>query len=390
MKRPIIITLLVLALLFVLAGIGAVIYFANGFATNNPFDRRNVASTVEESKTIKVDAKKEITLQVSDAAGDVTVIGGDVEAVEVKAVKTAYDSTQARADEEVKTIKYSIEQSGNVITLTYELPQSMNFNNTINTVDFIVTVPANTSVEVETNGDIDIAKVKGNVDIKSDFGKTTVNGVQGALTVESQSGSIEAAQVNSGSEDIVLKTDFGEVTIEKASGRSLNINTQSGSIKLQDVRLTADLVASTDFGDISLEKVNAKSYDLDSQSGSITVNGAKGKLKAYTDFGGIDITNAVSVTLDVHTQSGTIDFAGSLGEGPHSLQSDFGGITLTIPADSAFNVELSTEFGQISSDIPVTVTGNIDEQNQVGSINGGGSLLKVSTKNGPIAIKAGG
>ncbi|MBK9603054.1 MAG: hypothetical protein IPO36_14635 [Anaerolineales bacterium] len=63
MKRPIVITLLVLALLFVLTGIGAVIFFTvnGGFPTNSPFDRNNVSSVVEESKTLKVDADKPLT-----------------------------------------------------------------------------------------------------------------------------------------------------------------------------------------------------------------------------------------------------------------------------------------------------------------------------------------
>ena len=126
------------------------IYFANGFQTNNPFDKLNISSVLEESKTIKVDAKKPITLKVDNAAGDVTVTGGDVDTVQVNVVKTAYNSTQARADEEVKTIKYTVEQSGNNITIKYEIPKSMNFNNKINTVDFVITVPTETTVTVDT------------------------------------------------------------------------------------------------------------------------------------------------------------------------------------------------------------------------------------------------
>ena len=74
---------------------------------------------------------------MTDAAGDVTITGADVETVQVKVVKTAYDSTQSRADQEVKSIKYTIEQTGNTITLKYELPKSMNFSNKVNTVDFV-------------------------------------------------------------------------------------------------------------------------------------------------------------------------------------------------------------------------------------------------------------
>ena len=99
MKKPVVITLLALALVLVCVGIGSVIYFANGFQTNNPFDRNNISSVLEESQTLKVDTEKPLALKVADDAGNVTVIGGDVDTVEVKVVKTAYDSTQSRADE---------------------------------------------------------------------------------------------------------------------------------------------------------------------------------------------------------------------------------------------------------------------------------------------------
>src|SRR5688572_11812478 len=129
MKRPVVITLLILALVLVCVGIGSVIYFANDFQTNNPFDRNNISSVLEESKTLKVETEKPVTLKVINDAGDITVTGGDVETVQVKVVKTAYDSTQAHADEEVKGVKYTIEQTGNTITLKYEIPKSMNIRN---------------------------------------------------------------------------------------------------------------------------------------------------------------------------------------------------------------------------------------------------------------------
>ena len=100
MKRPIIIALLIAALMLVLAGIGAVIFFTanGGFPINNPFDRRNISSQLEENKSLKVEKGKPLTLKVVDASGGVTVTGADVNTVQVKVIKTAYDSTQARAD----------------------------------------------------------------------------------------------------------------------------------------------------------------------------------------------------------------------------------------------------------------------------------------------------
>jgi DUF4097 and DUF4098 domain-containing protein YvlB len=432
MKRPFVIALLVVALALVCVGIGAVIYFANGFPTNNPFDVRNISSVLEESKTIKVDVEKPITLKVNSAAGDVIVTGGDVDSVQVKAVKTAYDSTQARADEEVKTIKYTVEQSGNAVTLKYELPKSMNFNNNINTVDFIVTVPTETTVTVDTGfGEVSVTDTKGDAELANDFGDVTAQNIEGGLSVQTNSGTVEAISIKAGSKDIELRSDFGNITLEKASAADITFQSNSGKVTLKDVNATGDFSSKSDFGDtkyengsaatitiesnsgkvelvkvkvsklikvdddfgdIELTQATAASYDLHTNSGTITVDGAKGKLKAYTDFGNIEVTNAQSVTLDLKTNSGSVEFSGSLGEEPHLVKSDFGNITLVLPADSQLNVDLKTDFGNIKSDLPITVTltessGN-DGDEIAGSINDGGVQLTVQTNSGNININA--
>lgn len=432
MKRPVIITLLIVALVLVCVGIGSVIYFANGFNTNNPFDRNNIASVLEESKTLKVDAEKPITLQVDDAAGNITVTGGDVETVQVQAIKTAYDSTQARADEEVKTVKYSVEQTGNKIVIRYEIPKSMNIRNNINTVDFIITVPNETSVDVETSfGEINVSGTKGTVTASNDFGDVTVENVEGGLSVESSSGAITATSIKASGAEVNLHTDFGSVSLEKVNAKNVTAESNSGTIKLTDVRATGtiftksefgdikyengsaaalevdtnsgqvaltklkvskEIKVTNDFGEIELEQALAGSYDLHTNSGSVTVNGAKGSLKASTDFGNITVTNAESTVLNVRTSSGNIEFTGSLGEGSHVVHSEFGSIDLNLPADAALNVDLKTDFGNIKSELPITVTvnesGDSEKSQIIGAINGGGDLLTAETNSGSINIKA--
>lgn len=432
MKRLLVIALLVAALILVLAGIGAVIFFTanGGFPTNNPFDRNNISSQLEENKSLKVDPAKPVTLKVTADAGGITVTGADVSTVQVKVIKTAYDSTQARADAEVKTIQYIIEQSGNSITLKYELPQSMNFSNKVNTVDFILTVPHETTITSNTNiGKVNVTRTKGNVDIQNDFGDVSLDNIEGALSVKTNSGEVNATSIEAGSENISLNSDFGAITLKNANGKGMLLDSSSGKIKLTEFRATGDITTKTDFGDtifqngsanslgvetksgavtltkvtvsqetkvqddfgeIELQHTFASSYDLHTNSGSITVNGAKGKLKAHTDFGGIKIENAQAVTLDLATKSGTVEFIGSLGQGPHMVKSDFGEIDLTLPADSKLNVNLSTSFGRIKSDLPITViwNGTSDSQGDqiVGSINGGGDQFTVKTNNGSVNI----
>ena len=430
MKRPLVIGLLVVALLFVLAGIGAVLFFTmNGFAVNNPFDRNNISSVVEENKTFEVDAKEPVILSVQDDAGDVIVTGGDVDTVEVKIVKTAYDSTQARADEEVKTIPYTIVQNGNQLTLKYEIPKSMNFRNKVNTVDFIVTVPSETEVTIDTNGDVAVSGVKGDADLHTSFGDMDVENLKGSLNMDSSNGDIKVLSVDASGKDVSVDSSFGDITLEQVKSRDITVTSSNGTITFTNVRATGDVYTKSSFGDISYEngssdsltvessngrisvtKFNIKqnmaidtsfgdidlinasagSYDLKTNNGDLTIDGAQGSLKAHTDFGDVDITNAKSVTLDLDTNNGNIDFSGSFGKGPHSISTEFGNVTLSIPDDTNLNVSLNTAFGDINSDIPITVTltGDLKDNQRDGVMNEGGDLLTINTNNGDIDIKA--
>jgi DUF4097 and DUF4098 domain-containing protein YvlB len=434
MKRPIVISLLGIALAFVCLGIGAVILFGLdvGFPANDPFNVRNISSELEESKTLKVDVDEPVSLRIDNAAGEVSITGAKVETVQVRVVKTAYESTQERADREVESIKYTIEQTGNTVTIKYELPKSMNLNNKINTVDFFVTVPTTTTASIDGSfGDISVTDISGNVDIANEFGAVTVENVEGALSVSNDSGEVNAQSIKAGNGEIDLNSEFGSITLQNANGKDVTLTSNSGRIILDDVRATGDVTTNTDFGDttfengsgdslsietnsgrvflakirisgelkvqddfgeIELNQVSASSYDLHTNSGSIAADGAKGKLKAYTDFGSINVTNAESVTLDLKTSSGSVEFSGSLGAGPHLVDTDFGEIVLTLPADSKLDVDLSTDFGTIKSDLPITVTlngdSNSDGDQVVGSINGGGDQFTAQTSSGSVTIHA--
>lgn len=435
MKRPVIITLLIVALALVCVGIGSVLYFVTGFGINNPFEVAQISSQVEESKALKVDTEKPVNLKIENDAGLVTVTGGDVDSVQVEVVKIAYDTTQARADAEVKTIKYTVQQNGNTITLKYALPNSMNVNNQINTVDFTVTVPNQTNVDVDANfGGVSISNLEGEVVVDGSFGETTLDNIQGAVSASTNNGTVTATAIMATGKTIDLKSEFGSIILEKANGKEITIDTSNGSAQLDEVRATGSLSASSQFGGVTIEngsadsltvetangdvtlskltvkkevhvddefgslelnQVYAASYNLDANNGQIAVDGVKGKITASSEFGSIEIVNAESVTLDVRANNGGVTFEGSLGAGPHLVRSDFGSVDLTLPADVKLNADLTTEFGSIKSDLPITVTltetsgSDMNGDQIVGSINGGGDQLTVETNNGSLTIHAG-
>lgn len=431
MKKTVSIIVLIVALVLVCAGIAAAAWFSLGFALSpgQGFDINLISASADETKTVAVG--KTVTLLVNDDAGDVTVKGGDVEKITVEVHKTSWAKTQARAEQDMKNITYEIVQQGDTLIVRYKDPnQGIRMTGNSDTVDFTITVPTEMKVIVDSGfGNVRLSDVKGDGNLKSNFGDISVQNLQGGLTVETQSGAVTATSITAGASAIDLHSGFGTITLEKASAGNVKLDSQSGELEMTDVRASGDVNMSAqfgnvnfengsarsltvetqsgqvtlttlnisgkvtvtgDFGEIELEKVKAQSYNLDTSSGSVTINETQGALKVNTGFGNISITQAENATLDLNTQSGSIEFEGSLGEGTHTLHSDFGEISLSLPTDTAVNVDLQTEFGNISSDIPVTVVlnGEVENSHQVGTMNGGGPELKVSTQSGNITIKA--
>jgi DUF4097 and DUF4098 domain-containing protein YvlB len=175
--------------------------------------------------------------------------------------------------------------------------------------------------------------------------------------------------------------------VEDGQASTVTARTSSGAVTLTDLRLSGPVVASSDFGTVRLVRVQADSYDVHSSSGAVSVDGARGTVAADTDFGDVTVLNAVEATLALRTSSGEVRFAGSLGSGPHTLESDFGSIHLSLPAGTQATLDLQTDFGSIESELPVTVTGGLDADHWRGPLNGGGPPLTVSTSNGSITLE---
>ena len=425
MKRPVVISLLIVALVLVCAGIGTVLFFSfNGGLPTILSDAPLLTSQAEESETLEVGGP--VTLKVVDESGKVTVTGADVDEVMVNVMMSGLGATKAKADEALANIQYEIDQDGDTITLTFEYPKIR--TQIYQRVDFNVTVPVETEVDIIASaGTVSVTGVQGQVGIENNFGDIAVEDVEGALVVKTDSGRIDVTSVQAGSEDIDLYSGFGSIYLSQVSGAGIAVESRSGKLDLENVRVTKDmeldsdfgsidyetgsagsldvstksgsitltsltvrgaLTLRDDFGDITIEKVKAASYDAQTSSGSITVDGVEGELRAHTGFGNITVKNAKEASLDLNTKSGSVDFEGSLGNGPHTIHSDFGEIEVSIPADSALDVDFYTDFGKIRSEIPVTLSGDIDQAHQTGTINSGGDQLSVSTKSGGITIKA--
>src|SRR5262249_5202238 len=130
------------------------------------------------------------------------------------------------------------------------------------------------------------------------------------------------------------------------------------------------------------------SYAVNSSNGSVIIDGAAGSVQASSDFGRVSVVHGAGVTLDLHSSNGAVSYSGTLGAGPHNLSSDFGSITLVLPAATGVDLDLSTSFGSIHSTLPVTMNGDLSRDHWTGVLNGGGPRLTAKTSNGNISLDA--
>ena len=103
------------------------------------------------------------------------------------------------------------------------------------------------------------------------------------------------------------------------------------------------------------------------------LSGLAGTVKGRTSNGGVDIE---------------LDGASWRGEGL-DVQTNNGGVKLSIPEQYSAHLETSTVNGGMSSDIPVTVQGQITERRPRDisvDLGAGGAPIRVRTHNGGVKV----
>ncbi len=383
-------------------------------------------STSEEAIDKNFTVSGPATLELSNAFGDVEVTGQDgLKEIRVEATKKALAVNPQAAAEALQQVNVRMSQTGDVIKIDVEQPNRIMQNQSVE-VSFRITAPAATKVNASTaSGSITLDGVEGAQKISSSFGNVRADNVAGPLIASTESGEVSATGVQAGDGSITLSSSFGNVSLDNsgaaavglelksgavrltgsefAGGASLKSSfgsimvtgvscswldayTQSGEVELTNVQASEKVKVFSSFGALRLAQVVTPLYDLSTHSGDVRVDGASGKVIADASQGNVTIVDGMQATLDLKSQSGSLGYSGSLGAGPNTLTSSFGNVQLNLPADSAFNFDLESKFGEIRSDFEVKMGGKLEDSHWIGTVNGGGPEVRVSTS-GDVSIE---
>jgi DUF4097 and DUF4098 domain-containing protein YvlB len=197
-------------------------------------------------------------------------------------------------------------------------------------VDYEITVPADTTIRSHSgSGDQTIEGTRGNADLQTGSGDIKLSQINGELRIQTGSGNVRAREI-------------------------------SGAVR-----------GGAGSGDIEVDETGPGDIDLHTGSGNISVRGVQGGLHLEAGSGDITAEGKQSGGWEIRTGSGNVH--------------------VRLPADAAFDANISTGSGTLDVDAPIamTVQGRVNETHKqiVGQVRGGGPGLTLHTGSGDIHIE---
>ncbi len=235
-----------------------------------------LTTTVTETRNFSVGAQP--TLVVNDSNGSVHIISGPAGQISVVARKRVFEGNSDQY-----TIHYDLSSDQKTLTITVDDISGFNLFGIDHQVDFDVTVPGQSGLNVHTgNGSVSAVGISGQINLDSGNGSVQAINLSGPLTLSTGNGDITARGV-SASGNSIFKTGNGSISFDGTldpNGGTYLFTTGNGSIDL------------TVPGNASLRVI----FDVD--NGSIDSD--------FTFTGNGDTGSAPYAQVTLHTGNGSV------------------------------------------------------------------------------------
>ena len=376
---------------------------SSGKSYANSGSSSNTGSSLAQSK-------KEQTFSVGKGSSlDVSVTGCAI-LIKTSDKNEIHVVAEGIPEDAVEYLKMT--QSGDEVRVSYR-PKWGNDNDG----RFVITVPAQTKLELRTSGgdielqgsltgdavgstaggDIIIEKVKGMVRMSTSGGDVRAGDIDGKADLRTSGGNIILASVNG---EATISTSGGDIRIEKV-GKKLDARTSGGDIEVGDIGGDASL--STAGGDVRVGKVSDNAY-LRTAGGDLKLKSASGTVEAKTAGGDIDLKN-ITGSIEASTAGGNV-IAELIpdGKGSSKLKTAGGDVKLFIPENAKATIEATIRLRdnenwgsssrkskyEVRSDFKAESYQKDDDRQEIRArylLNGGGETITLETVNGFIDIK---
>lgn len=172
----------------------------------------------------------------------------------------------------------------------------------------------------------------------------------------------------------------GATSVEGVEG-GLSIKTQSAAIAVQRTR--GDATVATGSGAVRLDDLGG-SMDVTSSSGSVTANAVRGGLRVQTGSGAVDAALAGPGPVHVRTSSSGVRLRGLAGAA--DVETGSGRIVVLLVPDAALRLEASTGSGAIDLR-GIDVAGDVGKRRVTGTIGAAGADVRLVSRSGSIRLE---
>lgn len=293
-------------------------------------------------RTLKVSGR--VDLDVQSGSGDIVVHSGDSNSVVVRGhikASNSWFSGGLSAEDRVKRLEQNppIEQNGNSVRIGHINDQALRNVS----ISYDVTVPKDTSVQSHTGS-----------------GNQTVSSVNGPVRAQTGSGNVTISDVGS---EVRASAGSGNLEIRNVQGRTY---AETGSGNTVATGIAGGFEARAGSGDITFEQTASGTVRAETGSGNIHLRNVAGGLEAGAGSGDVEVQGKMASDWRIHTGSGEVE--------------------VKLPSDAKFNINAESHSGNVDVRHPVTMQGVLKKNHIEGTVNGGGTLLQVSTGSGTIRV----
>jgi DUF4097 and DUF4098 domain-containing protein YvlB len=377
----------------------------------------NSSTVLRTEKNLKIKSESDITLYIPPAIAKISVAGGsgliDIDKYpnEVAVDSDTGDVNIREAGEVVEASsvqgsitledcrgKVSLEsESGNI---TVRKAADVRIRNVDGTIDLEKSLddllkdqtgaPTVVEVNVETvSGDVVLADIGGNVDVKSSYGNITMERCRGQ-SISVESGGVLA--LRDVANNVHLKGKNGDITVEDFLGE-IRAKAEDAEVSLRNSG-DAEIYIESDGGNISIEDCYA---DVHVNSGASNVRvfggtlsfGGMGKVDLEMKSGDAYLHRRTFEDVRIVIENGNVELnmekLSSEGSGRISVYR--GNITVRVSPTFPCEVDVHAPRKKVYMELPVEVIEKGKNQLQ-GTLNGGGSKIELIAPNGEVRLQA--
>jgi hypothetical protein len=220
------------------------------------------------------------------------------------------------------------------------------------------------SVKVNNDhGDVSLRDIKGNVDISSDHGDTSINNVTGNVRMAGGPG------------DLTISGVTGQLTVDSERFSNMSLSRIAKGVHFTSPRT-----------DLELGKLEGH---IEMDEGDLSGGNISGGLKVNARNKDISLTG-ISGDVTIENSHGDVELQMNAPLGNMDIKNQNASIHVSLPENTAFQLEATTQGGDIDSQIKdVEVSQNGSEARASGSVGINGPKIRLQTEHADIEIGRG-